>query len=128
MERKKLGEELGRGSFGVVWKAINLHTGSLVAIKQMKAAQRDHLLEDAKVTAYNTHQSYSNMIEQKEMALLTMLKHSNVVQYLGSFDMERKLHLVLEFVEGGSLHHTLSRFGVFPERLARVFTLQVDTL
>eukprot|EP00965_Chrysotila_dentata_P161674 5339868-Pleurochrysis_carterae.AAC.1 len=29
-----LGEEIGRGASGVVYKALNLHTGGVVAVKQ----------------------------------------------------------------------------------------------
>jgi hypothetical protein len=32
---KKLGEEIGRGAFGCVFKALNLETGDVVAIKQI---------------------------------------------------------------------------------------------
>ncbi len=36
MEKYKLGNKLGDGSFGTVVKALNEQTGQLVAVKRMK--------------------------------------------------------------------------------------------
>jgi len=36
MEKYKIGDLLGDGSFGSVYRAVNVNTGQVVAIKKMK--------------------------------------------------------------------------------------------
>ena len=69
-----IGEELGRGAYGQVWKAIDSTTGSSVAIKQisLNGTSQDNL------------QSVMGEIE-----LLKTLNHRNIVKYQGSFKTRR---------------------------------------
>ncbi|CRK47676.1 hypothetical protein BN1723_007695, partial [Verticillium longisporum] len=66
----RLGECLGKGAFGSVYKAFNWGTGEAVAVKQIKLA--------------DLPKSELRMIES-EIDLLKNLHHDNIVKYLGSF-------------------------------------------
>ncbi|MFS7902779.1 putative protein-serine/threonine kinase CMGC-RCK family [Helianthus anomalus] len=65
MEKYERIMEIGRGSYGVVWKAMNKQTGEVVAIKK--------LLEE-----YHAAEECMNLIEVK--SLIKMANHPNIVK------------------------------------------------
>jgi len=83
-----LGEVIGRGSSAVVHQAWQRKTGAFVAIKKFERGNND-------LKAVLT-----------EIELLSKLDHPNIVKYLGAIDSdEGHLHVVLEYMENGSLAH-----------------------
>ncbi|KAF0635569.1 hypothetical protein FPSE5266_20369, partial [Fusarium pseudograminearum] len=79
-------EELGRGSFGIVYKGIEKTTGETVAIKHIDLESNDDDIQDI----------------QAEIAVLSTCASSYVTQYKGSFLRGHKLWIVMEFLGGGS--------------------------
>jgi serine/threonine protein kinase len=106
----RLGECLGKGAFGAVFKAINWGTGEAVAIKQIKIA--------------DLPRSEVRMIEA-EIDLLKNLNHDNIVKYLGFVKSPECLNIILEYCENGSLHSICKNFGKFPENLVGVYMTQI---
>lgn len=54
----------------------------------------------------------------QEASLLKSLAHDNIVKYEGFIQTTEHMHIVLEYVENGSLLHTLKHFGnTLPENL-----------
>ncbi len=111
-DRFLVGEELGRGAYGQVYKGIDYKTGDTVAIKQISLAgiPTDNL------------QSVMGEIE-----LLKTLNHKNIVKYIGSFKTRTHLYIILEYMENGSLASIIkpNKFGTFPESLVAVYIAQV---
>ncbi|CAL0334213.1 unnamed protein product [Lupinus luteus] len=107
-----LGDEIGKGAYGWVFKGLDLENGDFVAIKQ--------------VSLENIAQEDLNIIMQK-IDLLKNLNHKNIVRYLGSFKTKSYLHIILEYVENGSLANIIkpNKFGPFPESLVAVYIAQV---
>ncbi|KAG0652041.1 Serine threonine-kinase sepH [Hyphodiscus hymeniophilus] len=105
-----LGECLGKGAFGSVYKAFNWGTGAAVAVKQIKTG--------------NLPKSELRMIEA-EIDLLKNLNHENIVKYLGFVKSKDSLNIVLEFCENGSLHSICKSYGKFPENLVGVYMAQI---
>ncbi|KAK7404350.1 hypothetical protein VNO78_05179 [Psophocarpus tetragonolobus] len=107
-----LGDEIGKGAYGRVYKGLDLENGDFVAIKQ--------------VSLENIAQEDLNIIMQ-EIDLLKNLNHKNIVKYLGSSKTRSHLHIVLEYVENGSLANIIkpNKFGPFPESLVAVYIAQV---
>ncbi|KAL1568774.1 MAP3K epsilon protein kinase 1 [Salvia divinorum] len=107
-----LGDEIGKGAYGRVYKGLDLENGDFVAIKQ--------------VSLENIAQEDLNIIMQ-EIDLLKNLNHKNIVKYLGSLKTKSHLHIILEYVENGSLANIIkpNRFGPFPESLVAVYIAQV---
>ncbi|XP_061991042.1 MAP3K epsilon protein kinase 1-like [Rosa rugosa] len=107
-----LGDEIGKGAYGRVYKGLDLENGDFVAIKQ--------------VSLENIAQEDLNVIMQ-EIDLLKNLNHKNIVKYLGSLKTKTHLHIVLEYVENGSLANIIkpNKFGPFPESLVAVYIAQV---
>ena len=64
--------------------------------------------------------------EQKEIQLLKELSHPNIVRYMDyNFVEDRCLHIVLEYVENGSLKDVISKFGSLSENLTARYSYQV---
>lgn len=81
-----VGELLGKGFFGQVFKVTHKVTKEVMVLKELyrvdEEAQRNFL---------------------KEVAVLRSLSHCNVLRFIGVLYRDKKLHLVTEFVPGGSL-------------------------
>ncbi|KAL9938366.1 hypothetical protein V8E36_002989 [Tilletia maclaganii] len=110
LSRYQLGDCLGKGAFGSVFRGLNWTTGETVAVKQIKLG--------------NIPKSELSEI-MSEIDLLKNLKHPNIVKYLGSEKTNDFLFIILEYCENGSLQHFCKRFGVFPEGLVGVYIAQV---
>ncbi|KAL8208167.1 hypothetical protein R6Q57_007579 [Mikania cordata] len=100
-----LGDEIGKGAYGRVYKGLDLENGDFVAIKQVS-------LEN---------------IAQEDLNIIMNLNHKNIVKYLGSLKTKTHLHIILEYVENGSLANIIkpNKFGPFPESLVAVYIAQV---
>jgi len=77
-------EKIGEGTYGVVYKAKNVQTGDLVALKRIKLDSED---EGLPATAI------------KEISLLKGLDHPNIVKLHEVIHEEKKLTLVFEFLD-----------------------------
>lgn len=75
---------------------------------------------------------------QRELDLLQHLDHPNVVKFFEYYDFNNCLYFILEYappgltaahiasyVEGGSLHSVMKKFGLFPEALLSMYVRQV---
>jgi serine/threonine-protein kinase len=96
-KRYELLEELGRGGMGVVYRARDLETGAVVALKviQPQIAANAQIVEQFK----------------SELLLARKVTHVNVCRV---YDLNRLGDVVaisMEFVEGESLRHILRRYG-----------------
>ncbi|PWN27010.1 hypothetical protein BDZ90DRAFT_232587 [Jaminaea rosea] len=105
-----LGDCLGKGAFGSVYRGLNWKTGETVAIKHISLA--------------DVPPSEQSEI-MSEIDLLQNLKHPNIVKYRGSDKTPNGLYIILEYCENGSLQHICKRFGRFPEGLVSVYIYQV---
>lgn len=99
-EAYELGEELGRGSFGVVQRARHKATGQVRAVKRMKRMQ---LLGEA-----------SEAVGEAEV--LASLDHPNVVGFHECFRTEDEVVLVQELCEGLPLEGWVVGRGGFAAR------------
>ncbi|KAL4873133.1 cytokinesis protein sepH [Aspergillus spectabilis] len=106
----QLGDCLGRGAFGSVYRALNWNTGETVAVKQIKLV--DLPKSELRVIML-------------EIDLLKNLDHPNIVKYHGFVKSVETLNIILEYCENGSLHSIAKNFGRFPETLVGVYMSQV---
>ncbi|KAH9024811.1 kinase-like protein [Lactarius pseudohatsudake] len=106
----QLGDSLGKGAFGQVYRALNWATGETVAVKEIQLS--------------NIPKGELGQI-MSEIDLLKNLNHPNIVKYKGFVKTPEYLYIILEFCENGSLHNICKRFGKFPENLVAVYVSQV---
>ncbi|KAF8677773.1 Serine/Threonine protein kinase, catalytic domain [Rhizoctonia solani] len=105
-----LGDCIGKGQFGSVYRALNLTTGQMVAVKQL--ALDGLSAEEVKSL-------------KKEVDLLKSLSHPSIVKYEGMAQDEEHLSIVLEYVENGSLGQTLKAFGKLNEKLVASYVIRI---
>ncbi|OJJ06103.1 hypothetical protein ASPVEDRAFT_312021 [Aspergillus versicolor CBS 583.65] len=91
-------EELGSGSFGTVYKAIDKYTGEIVAIKHIDLESSEDDIQEI----------------QQEISVLATCASPYVTQYYASFLRGHKLWIVMEYLGGGSCLDLLKP-GVFNE-------------
>ncbi|OQD77208.1 hypothetical protein PENDEC_c003G01810 [Penicillium decumbens] len=106
----QLGDCLGKGAFGSVYRALNWNTGETVAVKQIK-------LTDLPKSELR--------VIMLEIDLLKNLDHPNIVKYQGFVKSVETLNIILEYCENGSLHSIAKNFGRFPENLVGLYMSQV---
>ncbi|WOL07776.1 hypothetical protein Cni_G16524 [Canna indica] len=79
--------ELGKGSYGAVYKARDIKTSELVAVKVISLTEGEEGYEDIR----------------GEIEMLQQCSHPNVVRYFGSFQGEEYLWIIMEYCGGGSI-------------------------
>ena len=83
LEKYKKLNKLGEGTYAVVYRATD-ETGNEVAIKKIKISQfKDGL----------------DMSAIREIKQLQVLKHPNIILFLGAFSSKSSLNLVLELIQ-----------------------------
>ncbi|KAG2731695.1 hypothetical protein G9P44_005282 [Scheffersomyces stipitis] len=110
--RWQKGRFIGGGTFGQVFASVNLDTGGVMAVKEIR---------------FHDSQSIKNIVPsiRDEMTVLEMLNHPNVVQYFGVEVHRDKVYIFMEFCEGGSLSGLLTHGRIEDEMVIQVYTLQM---
>ncbi|MCZ7542449.1 MAG: serine/threonine protein kinase [Anaerolineae bacterium] len=101
-DRYLIQARLGRGAMGEVYRATDLRYGEPVAIKMLVA-------DDA------SDQHRKRFV--REISALRKLYHPNIVGYVDAFASEDRMYLVMEYVGGGTLAHTMQSYGQLPADL-----------
>jgi len=84
MDRYQKIEKVGEGTYGVVYKAKDINSGQIVALKKIRLEAED---EGVPSTAI------------REISLLKELKDDNIVRLLDIVHADQKLYLVFEFLD-----------------------------
>ncbi|KAH9603504.1 hypothetical protein KSS87_010020 [Heliosperma pusillum] len=113
VSRWKKGRLLGRGTFGHVYLGFNSETGEMCAMKEVTLFSDDP----------KSKESAKQL--QQEIALLSRLRHPNIVQYYGSETVGDRLYIYLEYVSGGSIYKLLQEYGQLGELAIRSYTQQI---
>ncbi|XP_031831902.1 LIM domain kinase 1 isoform X3 [Nomia melanderi] len=84
------GELLGTGFFGQVFKVTHRDTNEVMVLKELYRVDEE---------------AQKNFL--KEVAVLRSLHHNNVLRFIGVLYKDKKLHLVTEYIAGGTLRALL---------------------
>lgn len=109
MERYKLIKEVGDGTFGSVWRAINKQSGEVVAIKKMK----------------KKYYSWEECVNLREVKSLRKMNHPNIVKLREVIRENDILYFVFEYMECNLYQLTKDREKLFSEAEVRNWCFQV---
>eukprot|EP00045_Choanoeca_perplexa_P009219 m.88042 g.88042 ORF g.88042 m.88042 type:complete len:569 (+) comp14805_c0_seq1:214-1920(+) len=112
--RWKRGKLLGSGAFGQVFTAMNVDTGSELAVKQVDLHPEG-----------GTGSSKEVLALQDEIQLLKDLRHERIVMYYGTERDARHLCIFMEYVPGRSIANRLHEYGPFTVDVVRKYTRQI---
>eukprot|EP00742_Colponemidia_sp_Colp-10_P006507 GILJ01006972.1.p1 GENE.GILJ01006972.1~~GILJ01006972.1.p1 ORF type:complete len:870 (-),score=87.07 GILJ01006972.1:194-2803(-) len=84
--------ELGRGSFGVVYKVLSLREDKFYVLKKISVK---HMTDKQQREAL------------KEVLILRRVRHAHIIRYHTSFVENKDLYIVMEYADGGDLHSLL---------------------
>lgn len=110
--RWQQGHFVGGGTFGNVYAAMNLDTGHVMAVKEIR-------LQDPKLIP-----SVAGQIRE-EMRVLEQVDHPNVVAYYGIEVHRDRVYIFMEFCSGGSLANLLEHGRIEDEQVIMVYALQL---
>ena len=110
-DRYEIVAEVGKGGFGRVFRAVDLKTEKLVALKVLKPS----LTSDEQVR--------SRFLGELKMSRRVV--HPNIIRLTDVLEVSGLLVLVMEFVEGMSLKQMVRREGPFDVELAYTIISQV---
>lgn len=113
LKRWKAGEILGIGSYAQVFKAFEVNTGELFAVKRI---------------LFNPSNKSQTMFVSEldsEIKILRGIKNKHIVKYLGSEMIKDAFCIYLEYLPGGSIARLLYNLGALPETTVRAYLIQI---
>ncbi|EPQ26599.1 uncharacterized protein PFL1_05920 [Pseudozyma flocculosa PF-1] len=110
--RWQQGQFIGGGTFGTVYLAVNLDSGGLMAVKEIR-------FQDIS----STPGLYKQI--KDEMHVMSMLSHPNIVEYYGLEVHRDRVYIFEEYCQGGSLAALLEHGRIEDETVIQVYTLQM---
>ncbi|XP_062861056.1 NUAK family SNF1-like kinase 1 [Trichomycterus rosablanca] len=109
--RYELLETLGRGTYGKVKKAVERHTGRVVAIKSI----RKEKIKDEQ-----------DMVHiRREIEIMSSLRHPHIISIYEVFENKDKIVIVMEYASKGELYDYISERRKLNERETRHFFRQI---
>ncbi|XP_039046892.1 cyclin-dependent kinase F-4-like isoform X2 [Hibiscus syriacus] len=109
MERYKIIKEVGDGTFGSVWQAINKLSGEVVAIKKMK----------------KKYYTWEECVNLREVKSLRRMSHPNIVKLKEVIRENNILYFVFEYMEFNLYQLMKDREKLFSEVEIRNWCFQV---
>ncbi|KDQ07769.1 hypothetical protein BOTBODRAFT_119569, partial [Botryobasidium botryosum FD-172 SS1] len=115
-----LGDTLGKGTSGLVRLAKHKHTGKLAAVKIIPKVNIDTSLPNGDLKAEKIMRGV-----HREMVILKLIHHPNVMAMYDVWEEESDLYLLLEYVQGGELFDHLVTKGRLQPAEALFFFKQI---
>lgn len=122
----KMGETIGFGSSGKVRLAIHERTGQQAAVKIVSKSLFTTLQSTTSTVAGgNEDKDFLPYGIEREIIIMKLLNHPNVLRLFDVWETETDLFMVLEYVEKGELFKLLVEKGPLSEREAVRFFRQI---
>lgn len=130
----KLGREIGRGAFGVVYAGTCRRTGREVAIKVIRrtnpkqdevCAARRTMPITRRTSVWSCVRAFAQVVRREVDILRRVALHRGTAELIDSYEDDESFYLVMEFVTGGELFDALIDGGAFSEARAADMVRQI---
>ncbi|KAJ9446398.1 Mitogen-activated protein kinase kinase kinase ANP1 [Diplonema papillatum] len=109
----KKGALIGEGAFGKVHIGLDVHTGRLLAVKQVDFAATDPDV------------ARKMRLLQNEIEIMRPLDYVHIVKYFFTERIGSSINIFMEYVPGGSLQQILISFGPLDESTCVQYSYQI---
>ncbi|HYK72916.1 MAG TPA: protein kinase [Pseudoneobacillus sp.] len=96
LERYKIIQFIGKGSYGMAYQAIDFKTGITVVVKQLRKRK---------------NRSQRKLLE-REANMLSDLNHLSIPSLVDLFEEENRFYLIMEYIEGKNVEELIFYDGV----------------
>uniref|UniRef100_A0A914W9I2 Protein kinase domain-containing protein n=1 Tax=Plectus sambesii TaxID=2011161 RepID=A0A914W9I2_9BILA len=103
----KIGE-LGRGTFGIVYKCLCVDNNRHFVVKEMEACNHTY-----------------RQLAENEVSLLKNIDHKRIIRYYESEMEQDAVTLYTEFMLGGSVLRAIKKYGPLAEKVVLKYTRQL---
>ena len=107
----KFGRIIGKGAFGKVNLGLNTLTGRVVAIKSFNKENIKNEISKKKIL-YETN-------------LMRKLRHNSITKILETFESEKYIFIIMEYISGGTLQSFVKKRRKLNEKTAKIFYKQI---
>ncbi|KYQ88168.1 putative protein serine/threonine kinase [Tieghemostelium lacteum] len=102
---------VGKGGFGKVHQVMHKKSSKIYALKTIK---KNHIIQ---------RKSVINTLAEKD--ILKRIEHPFIVKLHYAFQNEKKLYLVMDFINGGQLFYHLQKESIFSETQVRFYIAEL---
>lgn len=111
----RIEKRVGGGGMAVVYQAVDLQTGAIWAIKELRPQPGSMTNLDEAKTQF-----------EQEAKLLSALDHPNLPKVMAYFEESGRAYLVMEFVDGQTLERYQAQVGgIVPEEMVAGWAIQL---
>ncbi|KAJ2857538.1 Suppressor of Sensor Kinase (SLN1) [Coemansia erecta] len=114
--RWQIGHYIGGGAFGAVYVGYNINSGEMMAVKEIRLPSRG-LGQDSAA------ESGAKIV--REMEVMSILQHPNIVTYYGIEVHRDKVYLFMELCGRGSLAQLIRDQGRLDEESVKEYVVQM---
>ena len=102
--------KLGKGAFGKVYKAKEIISDKIVAVKQ--------------ISINNSEANYESIL--REIQVLSKISHPNIVKYYKYYEENDRIYIIMEYLEGGTLKEFINdKKNEINEDICRIIIKQI---
>ncbi|KAJ1800533.1 Suppressor of Sensor Kinase (SLN1) [Coemansia sp. RSA 2399] len=134
--RWQLGRYIGGGAFGAVYVGYNLDTGDLMAVKEIRFPVRPPDRVAGIANANNANRGAGDDAQGgdqdnfganivREMEIMSMMQHENIVTYYGIEVHRDKVYLFMDLCTKGSLAQLIKDQGRLDEETVQLYVTQM---
>ena len=104
-------KNLGKGTFGHVYKVMHKKTGNIRAMKVIPKKKLKRGFTDDDIT--------------QEIHILTTLEHPHIIKLFEFYTFKKNYYLINEFCTDGDLSEKLYEIKIFPEFFVKILMIQI---
>ena len=95
----------------------------LIKVKYKKNKNKSYCMKIIKKSRIKNEKDYQHILEQRK--ILEQLDHPFITKLNFSFQTDRKLYIITDYIQGGSLLYHIRNLGKFKEEITKIYLAQI---